>query len=256
MDDLWNEWVLKWCEKLKWNVSSGNIVGVSDNVVDKMKNNGAVNPDESQYYSFYKTLYHSYTDAHSKMYKNKRNNTRLKWGFVITLGIMLVVQIVLAINYICYIKHILGEDAIKEFIQLEQNYGEDVIQRVLQAKGSVGVLGKEGIQSIVFTEALFLLIMFFVALIISKILDIKKYQETWSRHRRFQYLRQQEMLRFIMDIGDYDGSNGKDIEKFIENMMRIEEQNINKFCENMENKEKGMIDELKFVLNKMKSEGD
>lgn len=93
---------------------------------------------------------------------------------------------------------------------------------------------------------LYLAVVFSLVFLISKWIDIKKYQETWARHSQHHYLLEQELLKFIFDLEPYGGGNKK--EKFIESVQRIWEGNQKKFTENMTNKEKELTD----VFSKIK----
>ena len=72
-------------------------------------------------------------------------------------------------------------------------------------------------------------------------IGVKKYQETWVRHSKHQYLMEQEMMRYIYGLGDYAEKNRK--QKFIENVLEIWAGNQSKFATNMEKEEK-LIDIL------------
>ena len=108
--------------------------------------------------------------------------------------------------------------------------------------------GESVIQSFAYIEAALLITLVIGSIAISKIIDVNKPQETWSRHTYYQFLRQQEMFRFLLQEGDYRGDDELGVKKFIVNMMKIEERNIEKFSNNMETKEKGMLDELEIPL--------
>lgn len=100
-------------------------------------------------------------------------------------------------------------------------------------------------------EVLLLSALILVSLGIGKELDIRKYQETWSRHTQFQYLRNQEMLRFLLHLDPYIvGEDANNVERFVKAILEIEGKNIAKFCENMDTKEKGMLDEVLAIVKK------
>lgn len=86
--------------------------------------------------------------------------------------------------------------------------------------------------------AIYLLAFFLFAFVILKWMDIKKYQETWARHSRHKYLLEQEMLKFIMNIGEYAVADKKEV--FIAAVIKIWEGNQKKFTDNMTNKEKAL----------------
>ncbi|MFQ7309331.1 MAG: hypothetical protein ACLROY_12115 [Mediterraneibacter sp.] len=81
-----------------------------------------------------------------------------------------------------------------------------------------------------------------LCIIVSKILDIKKYQETWVRHSRHQYLLEKEMIKYVCRLSPYGDRNRN--EEFIKNSLKIWDGNHQKFVENMENKEKNLIEGL------------
>ncbi len=89
-------------------------------------------------------------------------------------------------------------------------------------------------------SGLSLVLLFFLSSIISKWLDIKKYQETWARYSWQQHQMEMEMIRFVSNIEPYNGVNKK--QEFVKNISEIWGKNIEKFVHNMEEKEKGLMD--------------
>lgn len=77
--------------------------------------------------------------------------------------------------------------------------------------------------------------------IISKWIDVKKYQETWCRHYFHLYMLRREIFRYIYGIQGYGEEGGKSDEDlkqlFIKRFLKIEDVNTEKFVSNMENKE-------------------
>ena len=71
----------------------------------------------------------------------------------------------------------------------------------------------------------------------SKWLDVKQYQETWSRHAEHKYAVEIEMFKYISYIDEYYFPDRR--EKFIENIMKTWDKNQKKFVSNMK-KEKSM----------------
>jgi hypothetical protein len=103
----------------------------------------------------------------------------------------------------------------------------------------------------VYVEGFALICLALTLLIVAKDLDVNKYQETWSRHTFYQYQRDQEMLRFLLKLEPYNKLEDNEwVDAFVGAILRIEEQNITKFCANMENKEKGMLDEAMSLFQK------
>lgn len=104
-------------------------------------------------------------------------------------------------------------------------------------------------------DALCLLVLFIVLAIwlgavISKWIDIKKYQETWARHSTHKQLLDTEMLMYCYGLEPYDQVDKNRV--FICRIMEIWTQNQNKFKDNMENKEKELMDladHLKSILS-------
>lgn len=86
--------------------------------------------------------------------------------------------------------------------------------------------------------------------IIVKILDIKKYQETWVRHTGTVYKFDKEMLMYILEMEPYDSIYRED--EFINRVIAIWVDNLNKFQGNMK-QENNMMDIFKFT-NKKSSE--
>ena len=71
---------------------------------------------------------------------------------------------------------------------------------------------------------------------ISKLLDIKKYQETWARHSQHKFKIDTEMLLYVCNMKPYNNS-GKKVDIFKERVIKIWDGNHKKFVNNMENKE-------------------
>ena len=68
---------------------------------------------------------------------------------------------------------------------------------------------------------------------VSKWLDVKQYQETWSRHAEHKYAVEIEMFKYISYIDEYYFPDRR--EKFIENIMKTWDKNQQKFVDNMKN---------------------
>lgn len=115
----------------------------------------------------------------------------------------------------------------------------------LRMKNTVDVLAE---------SSFFLVVLVLALLIISKWLDIKKYQETWIRHQYHVYLLRREMIIYIYEIGEYDEKERKNRERineiFIRRIIEIEDKNEEKFVSNMENKEVHIIDGMMDILKK------
>lgn len=88
------------------------------------------------------------------------------------------------------------------------------------------------------TGVVFLIVTLLSAFLIVKWIDVKKYQETWARHSLHKYLLEQEMLRFILNIENYNRVDKKRI--FVVAVQKIWEENQKKFTDNMTEKEKDL----------------
>lgn len=75
---------------------------------------------------------------------------------------------------------------------------------------------------------------------IAKWIDTKKYQETWTRHRSTQCAIEREMMKYICEVEPYNNVQGEKL--FVKEILKIEEVDMGKFAENMENKESSMMD--------------
>ena len=74
--------------------------------------------------------------------------------------------------------------------------------------------------------------------IVSKWMDIKKYQETWARHYFHHHLLNHEIIQYVYELGDYSNKNDFDSKYiFINKFLAIENLNMEKFVANLENKE-------------------
>ena len=110
-----------------------------------------------------------------------------------------------------------------------------------------------GALSYIIAENSILLVVIILALtIISKWLDIKKYQETWVRHYNHLYMLEKEMRMYLYRIGDYKREAVKSQQEikdiFMKRFFEIEDENTKKFCENMENKEIKIGEGLKGIF--------
>lgn len=87
------------------------------------------------------------------------------------------------------------------------------------------------------------IIAIWLSAVTAKWIDIKKYQETWARHAQHQRKIEKEMFLYYYELGKYNQSVTPDREKlFMEHILEIEEKNISKFVDNIENKELKLTD--------------
>lgn len=84
--------------------------------------------------------------------------------------------------------------------------------------------------------------------IVSKWLDIKQYQSTWVRHTNLLQRLNCEMLLYIYGMKYYSQFDKEEV--FIQRVLDIWMNNLNKFTKNMEQNEKEMMD----IFKKLRSE--
>ena len=81
--------------------------------------------------------------------------------------------------------------------------------------------------SFLLESGLLLIILIFFSSLMSKWIDIKKYQETWARHSWHLHMMEMEMLRFISKIAPYDDNTGSK-ELFMKRVLEIWNRNQDK----------------------------
>lgn len=87
------------------------------------------------------------------------------------------------------------------------------------------------------------ILVFFAALFaVNKQLDIRKYQETWARHTYAWQQYRQLMLCYLNGIYFSEPASPEARRAFKISAIHIMEKNIKKFAENMETKEKNLLD--------------
>lgn len=88
-----------------------------------------------------------------------------------------------------------------------------------------------------------LILCFFAALFaVNKQLDIRKYQETWARHTFAWQQYRQLMLCYLNEIYFSDAASPEARRAFKICAIHLMDENIKKFAENMEKKEKNLMD--------------
>lgn len=180
---------------------------VQDKIFNTWKKQWTSDYHENEQDFFLYTFVENYAFVKKKIKKNKKKNFLYKQLFLSSL--LLVVVFVLG-----YTLHAL---------LLEKEKGISWSQIIL-IWGSIG--GSFALLSA----------------IIAKWLDIKKYQETWIRHSTHKYKLDREMLLYVHQLAPYNKENRKF--RFVEKVVEIWDENQIKFMENMENKEKTIIDIL------------
>lgn len=97
---------------------------------------------------------------------------------------------------------------------------------------------------------LFVLVMT-ILLIITKEINVRKYQETWARHEFALYQYRQAMMDYLDAYVDND-NNDVAKTKFKQKIYRIMRENEEKFTNNMESKEKGMMEDIESIIGSIK----
>lgn len=156
-----------------------------------------------KYLAFQKIFENNYEYAKEKRIKNKKRNFMVKQAYLI----LVIVGLLLSIHIGCKMyRHLEGE-----------------------LSGALLIGG------------VCIIVTLISASCISRILCTYKYQETWARHSKQQYLMDREILLFIEEISPYNNGDKKKI--FIRRSLQIWDKNIDKFINNMENKEVKTINE-------------
>lgn len=152
----------------------------------------------------FKTVFKgNYDDVVLKDNKNRKKNFRLKKSFVV----------VLILGFVTFV-------AMSLWIYLNDGQMVSVIE-----------------------NSIFFVLFLWGAGIINKWLDIKKYQETWVRHSTHKHKMEMEMLRYAEYIGEYNTLDEKKrMKTFMEQIIKIADENQTKFENNMETKEKTLMD--------------
>lgn len=87
--------------------------------------------------------------------------------------------------------------------------------------------------------------------VVSKYVDIKKYQETWVRHSTHRQKLEREMLLYTQALEPYTAQCINRKETFMENVIEILSENQSKFANNMETKEKTLMDIANYIRFKL-----
>ena len=167
---------------------------------------------------FFDIFEKSYNYSEEKLLINKKWNFGIKIAYIIFLFLLLVAQIIMFFKWIW---------------PSLPNISLDCVCAI---------------------EIPLLLFIILGTMVVVKILDIKKYQETYARHKRFQNLREMEMLRFIMEKEKKNENHKNDdyFLLFMKQIMEIERSNVEKYCDNLEQKEKNLMDGLDILGFKTK----
>ena len=149
--------------------------------------------------SFIPIFTNVYIEADEKRGSNKTKNIRLKKIYLLIAPLFLIALIIL---YILYRRKI------------------------------------ESARFIIIDVALVFIAFVIIIYVMSKWMDIKKYQETWARHYFHHHLLNHEIIQYVYELGDYSNKNDFDSKYiFINRFLAIENLNMEKFVANLENKE-------------------
>lgn len=92
-------------------------------------------------------------------------------------------------------------------------------------------------------ETAFILSGILFVLPYGKWIDVKKYQETWARHRTQQEKIELEMLKYISGSTPYDNLPHKN-QAFVNAILKTEKVSIHTFQQLLQQQEKGMLNEF------------
>lgn len=160
---------------------------------------------------FFLLFKYDYEYCCQKAKENKKKNFRLKFCCILP---FLIVTILYLGSVIAYNVNI--------FIQCEGNWTEFIQKN----NWNFSICG-----------TVFYAVAILLTYVTSKWLDVKQYQETWSRHTEHKYAVEIEMFKYISYMDEYYFPDRR--EKFIKNIMKTWDKNQKKFVSNMK-KEKSM----------------
>ena len=100
----------------------------------------------------------------------------------------------------------------------------------------------------IFVEIVLAVMVLTSLLILSKTLDIHKHQETWARTRQSLHDCRAEMVRYVERLEPYSCGDLNILNmRFKMRILDLLDQNRAKFTANLEEKEKGLLDELSLL---------
>lgn len=153
----------------------------------------------------------AYQTADTERRKNNKKNFQAKGRFLAILIVWVIFQAVLFLGAVCAIFHapILEGTALSDFAVLST----------------------------------LLILVFFAALFaVNKHLDLRKYQETWARHTYAWQQYRDLMLCYLNGIYFSEPASPEARKAFKISAIHIMDENVKKFAENMEKKEKNLLD--------------
>ena len=154
-------------------------------------------------------VHDTYQYVQIKAEQNKRLNFRMKRAYLIAVLAMIIV------------------------------YGFLFLRNLKEKEGAAEVL------SGLLDNAVVLGVLITTAVLIAKWIDVRKYQETWNRHRKHQFLLEQEMLLYLYEQDPYRTGDKEQI--FVLRFLSIESGNMSLFHANMQDREKGLTDILEHL---------
>lgn len=96
-----------------------------------------------------------------------------------------------------------------------------------------------------FSEAMLLAVTLTILLSLVKYVDVLKYQETWARTRQAVHSCRTEMVKYLEKLTPYSDENAE--VRFKKRILEVLDRNREKFTRNLEDKEKGLLDELSIL---------
>lgn len=158
---------------------------------------------------FMELFFYVYRSVHSKSELNKLKNFKYKSTYLF-ICIIEAIGLPLGILFILFL--LLGKN---------QNIAIESIVKVLLGSG------------ILFTGVTVF------SKIAAKWIAVAKYQETWARHSRQRQKMEREILLYLTDMNPYDDNDRNNV--FIYRMLQIWDRNQEKFADNLENREEGLL---------------
>lgn len=165
---------------------------------------------------FFLLFKYDYEYTCKKTAKNKRKNFRMKFYCILPF-------IIVTLLYITGV----GIYNVNEYIQAERN----ISKFIENTRWDFSIYG----------TALYVVAVW-LTYIVSKWLDVKQYQETWSRYSEHKYAVEMEMFKYVSCMGEYSYKDRK--QKFTENIIKTWDENQQKFIKNMKKEKEIKIGDL------------
>ena len=199
----------------------------------KQRNSSSDSAYKSEKDLFYKLFCSTYKSTCKSAEKNQIKNFRMKL-------LTLMPSIILFTTAIVYI----GYHLINSFIKSGG---------LTNPTDLVNALSEIKLSSPVVYGTMVYILLLIVTIVIQQWIDVKQYQETWVRHQHHKFKMETEMYHFIRKSEDYDGLNSiSSREKFEENILKIWAENEDRFVENMEREEQGILNKFTSTIGKGK----